>query len=140
MAALANPWIAALFDYVELIEGSSTAPDTLERVRSTIQPGETVMVILDSNHTKGHVTAELEAYGPLVTSGSYIVACDGIMADVVGAPRTQPDWGWNNPAEAARCFVKRHPEFVIEEPTPPFNEGAVRDRVTYWPSAYLRRK
>ncbi len=39
-----------------------------------VKPGETVLVILDSNHTQAHVLAELEAYGPLVTKGSYIVA------------------------------------------------------------------
>jgi hypothetical protein len=35
--------------------------------------------------------------------------------------------------------VRRDSRFVIEEPPFPFNEGMVRDRVTYWPSAYLKR-
>ncbi len=70
---------------------------------------------------------------------SYIVACDGIMGQIQGAPRTEPDWLWNNPETAAREFVSRFPEFVIEEPVFPFNEGLVDQRVTYWPSAYLKR-
>jgi cephalosporin hydroxylase len=83
--------------------------------------------------------AELEAYAPLVSPGSYIVAMDGIMGEVVGAPRTQPDWIWNNPTKAAADFVKKHPEFSVTEPPFAFNEGQIRDRVTYWPGAYLRR-
>jgi cephalosporin hydroxylase len=124
---------------ITLIEGSSVDPSIVDQVRGHIRPGETVLVLLDSNHTKAHVLAELEAYGPMVTKGSYIVATDGIMALVVGAPRTQPDWEWNNPLNAAQEFVAAHPEFVIEEPAFPFNEGATRDRVTYWPSGFLKR-
>ena len=128
-----------LFDYITLIEGSSTDTDTVDQVRAQIAPGETVLVILDSNHLKDHVSAELEAYAPLVTPGSYVVACDGIMGLVAGGPRTEESWAWNNPEEAAREFVARHPDFVIEEPAFPFNEGVVTERVTYWPSAYIKR-
>jgi hypothetical protein len=64
---------------------------------------------------------------------------DGIMADLVGAPRSRPDWSWNNPQEAVREFARAHPEFILAEPPALFNEGAVTERVTYWPSAFLRR-
>jgi cephalosporin hydroxylase len=124
---------------IRLIEGSSVEPTVVAAVKETIQPGERVMVLLDALHTKAHVAAELEAYAPLVSEGSYIVAMDGIMGQVAGAPRTQPDWTWNNPVSAVREFIAAHPEFVEEEPPWAFNEGAVRKRVTYWPSAYLRR-
>lgn len=128
-----------LFSFITLVEGSSTSAETVERVRAQIGPGETVFVMLDSNHTKQHVLDELKAYAPMVTPGSYVVVADGIMADVVGAPRTQPDWAWNNPKAAAIEFVESDSRFVIDEPAFPFNEGVVRDRVTYWPSAYLKR-
>ena len=82
---------------------------------------------------------ELLAYGPMVTPGSYIVAMDGIMKDVVGAPRTEADWDVNNPQTAVDDFLKDHPEFVLEEPAFPFNEGLVSDRVTYWPNCFLKR-
>jgi cephalosporin hydroxylase len=128
-----------LSDRIELIEGSSTDPAIVARVRQMVRPGEKVLVLLDSCHAKAHVLAELEAYGPLVTPGSYIVATDGIMQDLVGAPRSEGDWNWNNPRQATREFVEAHREFKIEEPAMPFNEGAITDRVTYWPSAYLKR-
>jgi hypothetical protein len=48
---------------------------------------------------------------------------DGIMEKVAGAPRTQADWSWNNPRQAALEFVETNPEFTIEEPPFLFNEG-----------------
>ena len=56
--------------YVELIEGSSTSAQVIDDVRSRIRPGEKALVVLDSNHSKAHVLAELRAYGPMVARGS----------------------------------------------------------------------
>jgi len=128
-----------LAEHITLIEGSSTSPDIVARVKSLIRPGETVLVILDSNHSRDHVLAELEAYAPLVTVGSYIVATDGIMQDVAGRPGAQPEWTWDNPQEAAREFVNAHTGWQLADPPLLFSEGKITDRVTYWPSAYLRR-
>ena len=125
---------------ITLVEGSSVTSDVVEQVKAQIGTSESVLVLLDSNHSRDHVAAELEAYGPLVSPGSYIVACDGIMQEVTGAPRTQPDWSWNNPISAVGSFLENHPEFEAHEPVWPFNEGLVRERVTYWPQAYLRRR
>ncbi len=124
---------------ITLVEGSSIAQEVLQQVKDQIGAAETVLVLLDSNHSRDHVAAELEAYGPLVSPGSYIVACDGIMQQVTGAPRTQPDWSWNNPISAVNTFLQAHPEFEAHEPQWPFNEGMIRQRVTYWPMAFLRR-
>jgi cephalosporin hydroxylase len=95
--------------------------------------------VLDSAHGKEHVLAELRAYGDLVSPGSYIVAADGIMETLVGAPRSAPGWSWDNPAAAAREFVAGNPDFAIEEPQFPFNEGAVSERVTCWPDGFVKR-
>lgn len=124
---------------IALLEGSSIDTKTQQRVRELLRPDDSVLVILDSCHTKDHVLAELEIYGPFVTPGSYIVATDGIMEDLSGAPRAQADWSWNNPQHAVREFVSQHPEFVLEEPAFLFNEGSIKERVTYWPSAFLKR-
>ena len=126
-------------DRVTLIEGSSTAPEVVAQVESLIAPGETVLIILDSNHSYDHVTAELEAYSGLVTSGSYIVATDGIMQDLTDVPRGTPGWGTDNPTSAARDFAARHGEFTIEVPSWPFNESFVEENVTHWPGAWLKR-
>jgi cephalosporin hydroxylase len=129
----------SLFPFITLIEGSSVDHAVVETVKAQVRPGEKVIVFLDACHTKEHVLAELYAYAPLVSRDSYIVAMDGIMEQVVGAPRTQPDWSWNNPRRAAREFVEANPQFVIEESASLFNEGAVKERITYWPDGLIKR-
>jgi len=119
--------------WITLIERSSVAPETAEEVGNLLSQNEKVMVILDSNHTKEHVRRELELYAPFVTSGSYIVAADGIMEDLDDVPRGKAEWTWDNPKAAAHEFLTTHPEFELDlEPS--------RLGVTYWPDAYLRRK
>jgi cephalosporin hydroxylase len=97
------------------------------------------LVVLDSNHTREHVLSELELYSPLVSVGSYIVAADGIMEQVVGGPRTKADWTTNNPRQAVIEFTARNNNFVVEEPKWPFNESLLDRRVTYWPDAFIKR-
>jgi cephalosporin hydroxylase len=124
---------------ITLIEGSSTDTEIVESVKNQIGADESVLVLLDSNHTKAHVLAELAAYGPLVTPGSYIVAADGIMGDLADCPGGKQEWAWDNPTEAALEFASADPHFELEEPAFPFQEGLIEERVTYWPSGYLRR-
>ncbi|RDI54838.1 cephalosporin hydroxylase family protein [Microvirga subterranea] len=128
-----------LSSYIELIEGSSTAPETLEAVRKAINPGERTLIILDSNHSYTHVSEELALYSPLVSPGSYILATDGIMSEVADTPRGTPSWRDDNPTRAALDFVAANPGFRMEPPVPSFNEGTALDNVTYWPGAYIRR-
>ena len=128
-----------LFPFITLIEGNSVDSEIVDKVKSLVKPGEKVIVLLDSCHTKEHVLAELNAYSPLVTKGSYIVAMDGIMEQLVGAPRTGEDWIWNNPKRAALEFVEKNTDFVITEPPFLFNEGEVSERVTYWPCGFIKR-
>jgi cephalosporin hydroxylase len=125
--------------FIKLVEGDSIDPATVEKVTAEVRPGETVIVLLDSCHTQAHVRAELGAYSNLVSVGSYVVAMDGIMQELAGAPRTRPDWTWNNPQSAAREFVAANPDFRIEEPEFVFNESNISKRVTYWPGAFIKR-
>ena len=129
-----------LAPFITLVEGNSTDPAVVARVKSLVRPEERGLVILDSCHTKQHVLAELEAYYGLVATDSYIIATDGSMQDLHDVPRGEPDWMWNNPAAAAREFAARHPEFVIEQPAWPFNESPLTTNITHWPSAWLRRQ
>lgn len=128
-----------MFGLISLIEGSSTDPAIVSQVKSMIKPGETVLVILDSNHTKQHVTDELLAYHDLVTTGSYIVATDGSMKDLHDVPRGEKDWAWDHPTAAAKEFADSHPQFVIEQPAWPFNESELTENITHWPGAWLKR-
>lgn len=125
---------------IALVEGNSAASETVERVQRLIKPGETVLVVLDSCHTRAHVSAELHAYQHLVTPGSYIVATDGIMKDLHDVPRGDAAWRDDHPTAAAADFAARHPDFVLEQPAWPFNESELTKNVTHWPGAWLRRK
>jgi cephalosporin hydroxylase len=129
-----------LFPAITLIEGSSVAPELVAEVRRHVTPDDRVLVILDSNHTKAHVAAELEAYHSLVSPGSYIVATDGSMEVLHDVPRGTPGWIMDNPAAAARDFAAAHPEFVIEQPAWPFNESELSANITHWPDAWLKRR
>jgi len=126
-----------LYSLITLIEGNSVLPETLDRVRAQVRPGEKVLVILDSCHTKEHVLSELNAYAPLVSVGSYIIVMDGIMKDLVGAPRAAEDWGWNNPHCAIGEFLESNSNFRAEEPTFVFNEGYAERWITYAPDGLL---
>ena len=129
-----------MFDRITLIEGDSVAPDIVGQVDDHVGDAGTVLVLLDSNHTKAHVAAELEAYHHLVTPGSYIVATDGVMEWVYDGPRGEAGWIKDNPSEAAIEFCASHPEFAIEQPEWPFNESELTTNITHWPNAWIRRK
>lgn len=128
-----------LFPLITLVEGSSIDIATVNRVSQFVQEGERVMVVLDSNHQRDHVLAELRAYAPMVAVSSYIVVADGIIEGLVDAPRARADWEWNNPRRAALDFLAENPDFALEEPDFRFNEGLVDRRVTYWPDGFLKR-
>jgi cephalosporin hydroxylase len=124
---------------ITLVEGSSVAPETVAAVAGEIRDGEKVFVILDSNHTREHVRAELEAYASLVSVDSYLVVMDGIMRLVADTPRGSREWVDDNPIAAVDEFAAECPEFVVEQPPWPFNESELRSNVTHWPRGYLRR-
>ena len=128
-----------LSDLITLIEGSSTDAAVVDQVRACIAPGETVLVLLDSNHSREHVARELEMYAPLVTPGSYIVATDGLMEDLHDVPNGRSDWVTDNPSAAAREFAAANPEFELAVPPWAFNESELQSAITYWPDAWLRR-
>jgi cephalosporin hydroxylase len=131
----------ALYPLITLVEGNSIDPQIVRQVESLIKPGETVLLILDSCHTKAHVKGELAAYHGLITPGSYIVVTDGFMKELADAPRGHPEWAWDNPFSAAQEFVAEHPEFIMmAQPAWPFNESDLNKNVTHWPMAWLLRK
>ncbi len=99
---------------IELIEGSSISHETLAAVKSRVGAADTVLVMLDSNHTESHVLQELALYSPLVTSGSYIVAHDGAQAWVWDIPNGKPEWQDDHPLGAIHKFLSQNPEFSID--------------------------
>lgn len=128
-----------LNEYITLVEGDSVAPEITRQVADQVGTANTVLVLLDSDHSYAHVRRELDAYHRFVTPGSYLVATDGIMQWVHDVPRGRSSWKDDNPARAARDFAKSHPEFVLVEPHWRFNESSLDKSITAWPDAWLKR-
>lgn len=101
---------------IQMIQGSSIAPEVIKKVHAIAQNHKRVLVCLDSNHTHGHVLAELKAYAPLTSLGSYCVVFDTIIEDLPKAMFSDRPWGpGNNPKTAVWEYLKSHPELEIDE-------------------------
>ena len=123
-----------LTSYIEMIEGSSIAPEVISQVKAIARQHQSVMVCLDSNHAHAHVLAELEAYASLVTAGSYCVVFDTIVEEFPPESCEGRPWGpGNSPKTAVHEYLKNHPELHIDR--------QVQDKllITVAPDGYLKR-
>jgi len=101
---------------IDMIQGSSIAPEIVAQVYNIAKDYKKVLVCLDSNHTHEHVRAELEAYALLTTVGSYCIVFDTNIEDMPADMFPGRPWGpGDNPKTAVREFLKMHPEFEINE-------------------------
>jgi len=114
-------------DRIEYLTASSTAPETLEHVRSRLPSNGNILVVLDSDHRREHVLDELRLYAPLVPVGGYIVVEDTILN---GHP-VSPDFG-PGPMEAVEDFLREHPEFESDR-------RREKLYLTFNPRGFLRR-
>ena len=114
-------------DRITYLTGSSVDPAILEQVRAAAADAESVMVVLDSDHSRDHVLAELHAYSPLVTPGSYLVVED---TNVNGHP-ILPSFG-PGPHEAVEAFLAGGAPFVRDREREKFF-------FTFNPGGYLKR-
>jgi len=100
---------------IQMIQGSSISPEIIAQVKEIAQSYQRVLVSLDSNHTHDHVLAELEAYAPLTSVGSYCVVFDTIVEDMPADMFPDRPWGpGDNPKTAVWKYLKTHPEFEID--------------------------
>jgi cephalosporin hydroxylase len=119
---------------IDMIEGSSIAPDIISRVREVANGYQRILVLLDSNHTHEHVLAELEAYAPLVSKNSYCVVFDTLIEDMPADMFSDRPWGnGDNPKTAVTAFLADHSEFVID------TDIEAKILITVAPGGYLRR-
>lgn len=119
---------------IQMIQGSSIALDVIDQVRGIAANHSRILVCLDSNHTHDHVLAELEAYAPLTSNGSYCVVFDTIIEDM--PINMFPDRPWspgNNPKTAVYEYLKAHPEFKAD------NQIDHKLLISVAPNGYLKR-
>jgi cephalosporin hydroxylase len=123
-----------LFKRISMIEGSSISDDIIAQVTAKAAGKQRVLVCLDSNHTHDHVLAELEAYAPLTSVGSYCVVMDTVVEDVPDELSGDRPWGQgNNPKTAVWEYLKTHDEFEIDT--------SIHNKllITVAPDGYLKR-
>ncbi|MEL0168765.1 MAG: cephalosporin hydroxylase family protein [Pseudomonadaceae bacterium] len=120
---------------IQMIEGSSVETAVVQQVYEVAKNFSRVLVFLDSMHTHDHVLAELEAYAPLVSSGSYCVVFDTFVEDLPQGFFNDRPWDvGNSPRTAARQFLSSNDDFFVDE------EMERRLMVTVAPGGYLRRR
>lgn len=111
-AILAHP----LSKKITMLEGSSIDEKIIEQVNAFTKKKKRIMVCLDSNHTHDHVLAELRAYAPLVSVGSYCMVGDTGVEDLPAGTTSDRPWGkGNNPKTAVWEFLKENKDFVIDK-------------------------
>jgi cephalosporin hydroxylase len=107
--------------------GSSTDPGLVKRIAERARPLPTVLVVLDSDHSYDHVLAELRAYSPMVTPGSYLVVED----TNINAHPVYEEFG-PGPMEAVQDFLKERDDFAVDHSREKF-------LLTFNPHGWLRR-
>ena len=129
-AILAHP----MSKKITMYEGSSTDKEMIGKVYKFAEKASKLLVCLDSNHTHEHVLAELNAYAPLVSGGSYCVVFDTVIEDMPDDMFSDRPWGeGNNPKTAVREYLKTHPEFEADK----LIENKLL--ITAAPGGYLKR-
>ena len=119
---------------IQMIQGSSIASDIIAQVIAVAQDYNRILVCLDSNHTHEHVLAELHAYAPLTSTGSYCCVFDTLIEDMPADMFPDRPWGpGNNPKTAVWEYLKSHPEFEIDK------QIDHKLLISVAPDGYLRR-
>jgi len=123
-----------MFKRISMIQGSSIAPEIIEKVKEKANGKQNVLVCLDSNHTHSHVLAELEAYAPLTSVNSYCVVFDTIIEDLPADMFPDRPWGpGDNPKTAVWEYLKTHQEFEIDK------QYDSKLMISVAPEGYLKR-
>lgn len=119
---------------IKMLEGSSVSSEIISQVKEIAIGFKRILVSLDSNHTHEHVLAELEAYAPLVTAGSYCVVFDTIIEDLPTDSFSNRPWSrGDNPKTAVHSYLRSNPQFTIDK--------QIDDKllISVAPDGYLKR-
>lgn len=119
---------------IDMIQGSSIDPAIVRQVAAKARDSRRVLVSLDSNHSHEHVLAELQAYAPFTSVGSYCVVFDTVIEDMPDDFFPNRPWGkGDNPKTAVKEFLSDRQDFVIDE------RLDSKLLISVAPSGYLRR-
>lgn len=128
-AILAHP----MAKRIQMFEGSSIDPAVVARVRDAASKFQSVLVVLDSNHTHDHVLGELRAYSSLVKKGGYLVVFDTVVENMPDEFFGDRPWRrGNSPMSAVKAFLAESTRFEIDTD---FDDRLL---VTVAPNGFLR--
>ena len=118
-----------------LLEGSSIDSAIVDQIKSMITSEQTVMVMLDSNHTHQHVLDELNLYSSFVSTDSYLIVFDTCIEHLPKGHFTDRDWDvGNSPMTALHEWLESNHSFEIDET---FDKKLM---LSVAPNGYLKRK
>jgi cephalosporin hydroxylase len=124
----------AMAPRIEMIQGSSIAPEIVDQVRTRAEGAGTVLVFLDSNHTHEHVLEELKVYAPMTSVGSYCVVFDTVVEDLPDKFYADRPWSrGDNPKTAVWEYLNITDAFEIDR------EMDRRLAISVAPEGYLKR-
>jgi cephalosporin hydroxylase len=112
---------------ITYLSGSSVDPSVLAHVETLIN-GQRTLVILDSDHRRDHVLAELRAFRSFIASGDYLIVED---TNVNGHP-AYASFG-PGPWEAVDAFLQEDSSFYPDH-------SCTRFLMTMNPTGFLRRR
>lgn len=119
---------------VSMIEGSSIDEEVIAQVKDRVAGKSPVMVCLDSHHAHDHVLAELQAYAPLVTPGSYCVAFDTLLEDLPAELSGDRPWRpGDSPKTAVFEYLETTDKFQID------SDIDAKLLISVAPDGYLKR-
>ncbi|MCX5644065.1 MAG: CmcI family methyltransferase [Phycisphaerae bacterium] len=107
--------------------GSDTSDAVVGQVEKFVEDAASVMVILDSDHSKEHVSRQLSLYSRFVTPGGYFIVED---SNIGGHP-VRPKAG-AGPMEAIQEFLATTDKFLVDRDREKFY-------LTFNPSGFLKR-
>ena len=119
---------------IVMLEGSSTDEKIVNQVYEIAKDKKSIMVFLDSHHSHEHVLGEMNAYGKLVSVGSYMVVFDTCIELFPKGYCSDRPWDvGDNPMTAIEEFLEKNDTFIRDEL---LNSKAI---ITAAPDGYLRK-
>jgi len=111
---------------IKYAQGSSADPALINSLLKVRSPKK-CMVVLDSNHSKQHILAEMALLAPYVSVGSYLIVED---TNINGHP-AYPSFGESG-FEAVEEFLSKNQNFSVDTSREKF-------LMTFNPQGYLKR-
>lgn len=115
---------------IDFLVGSSTDEEIFRDVRRRLDALEpaNILVLLDSDHSAGHVLQELEMYSSLLRPGELVLVQDGCIDELALLGPDRP-----GPLRAIEHFLRGNRAFQVDE------ERSNRFLLSHSPKGWLRR-